>query len=150
MVNFSEILYFMIGFNLAIPSCEGSATDIQLCSSPLNLTQDAIVCPGIALTFTCTTVGSTSLVWTSDHYISGMGADIFFSSREMVGSNKTSPNRASFANLTNINVSDLTMITLESQLHIVVSDQYNSSRIVCSNTGSGTSVPIDFNVGKKN
>ena len=131
---------------LATPSCEGSANDTQLCSSPLNHT---IVCPGIALTFTCTTVGSTSLVWTSDHYIGGMGADIFFSFRETVGSNEISPNGAGFANLTNINTSDLTMIMLESQLRIMVSDQYNSSQIVCSNTGSGTSVSINFDVGKK-
>ena len=103
----------------------------------------------MALTFTCTTIGSTSLVWTSDHYIGDMGDDIFFSSSEMVGRNKTSPNGA-VANLTSVNASDLTMIMLESQLHIVVSDQYNSSQIVCSSIGSGTSVPIDFNVGKRN
>ncbi|MCG8620371.1 MAG: hypothetical protein MJE68_00010, partial [Proteobacteria bacterium] len=70
-----------------------------------------------------------------------MGARVVFRFRETVGRNET--NQASFANLTNVNASDQTMIMLESQLHIfMVSDQYNSSQIVCTNTGSGTSVPI--------
>ena len=76
------------------------------------------------------------------------GDEVFFRSRETVGTRKQSPNGASFANLTKINDTDQTMITLESQLHIVVSDQYNSSQIICSNTGSGIDVPINFNVGK--
>ena len=78
-----------------------------------------------------------------------MGADLFFSFREMVGNSKPSPNGASFANLTVVNASDLTMIILESQLHIVVSDQYNSSQIMCSNIASGRDVTLNFNVGKK-
>jgi hypothetical protein len=133
---------------LATPGCEGSATDTLLCSSsPQYLSQNAIVCPGISLTFTCTTNGSSSLAWISDHYIGEMGAELVFTSGE-IGSNKTSPNGASFAILTKVNTSNLRMIMLESQLHIVVSDQYSSSQIICSNTGSATNVPINFNVGK--
>ncbi len=133
---------------IATPGCEGSTTDTLLCSSPQNLSQNAVVCPGMSLTFICTTNGSSSLAWISDQYISDTGAELFFTSGE-IRHNKTSPNGASFANLTKVNASDITMIMLESQLHIVVSGQYNLSQIICSNTGSGMNVPINFNVGKK-
>ena len=95
------------------------------------------------------TVGSPSLAWISEQYVSDMGAELFFTFRETAPLTKTSPNGASSANLTKVNASDQTMIMLESQLHIVVSNEYSSSQIVCSNTGSGTNVPINFNVGKK-
>ena len=94
------------------------------------------------------TVGSPFLAWISDQYVSDMGAELFFTFRETIPLRKPSPNGASFANLTKVNASDQTMIMLESQLHIVVSNQYNSSQIICSNTGSGTNIPINFNVGK--
>ena len=73
---------------------------------------------------------------------------MFLTSRETVGTRKPSPNGTSYANLTKVNATDQTMIVLESQLHIVVSDQYNSSQITCFNTGSGTNVSINVNVGK--
>lgn len=94
------------------------------------------------------TVGSLSLGWISHQYIGEMGAEISFSFRDVVGTSDRSPNGASFANLTNVDNSDITMIVLESQLHIMVSDAYNASQIICSNTGSGTDVSINFNVGK--
>ena len=99
--------------------------------------------------FTCITSGSSSHEWISSQYIDDMPGDaLFFVSRDPEGTRKDAPNGASFAILTMVNDSDVTMIILESQLHIVVSDQYNSSQIICSNTGSGTDVPINFNVGK--
>ena len=95
------------------------------------------------------TVGSSSLVWISSNHIGDKpGDEVFFISRETVGTRKQSPNGASFAILTKVNATDQRMIVLESQLHIVVSDQYNSSQITCSNIGSGTDVPVNFNVGK--
>jgi hypothetical protein len=75
---------------LANSNCEGSSTDTQLCSSPQNLSQNAFVCPGMSLMFTCTTVKSSSLAWISDHYIGEMGAELFFTSGE-IGYKKTSP-----------------------------------------------------------
>ena len=91
------------------------------------------------------TIGSSIHEWFSTHYIEG---SMFLTSRETVGTRKLSPNGACFANLTKVNATDQRMIVLESQLHIVVSDRYNSSQTMCSNIGSGTDVPINFNVGK--
>jgi hypothetical protein len=119
--------------------------DVQLCSTSQ---QDLLfVCPGQPLTFTCTTVGSQFLAWSSPHYVSENGSPLFFSSEDMVGTTRPSRNGASIGNLTKVNSSDL--IILESQLHFNVSDQYNTSQIICINTASGVNATITFNVGKK-
>jgi hypothetical protein len=119
---------------------------VQLCStSPQDLSQ---VCPGQAPTFTCTTVGSQFLTWSSPHYVSESGSPLFFSeSEDIVGTTKLSFNGASTGNLTKVNSSD--PIILESQLHFNVSDHYSTSQIICLNTASGVTATITFNVGKK-
>ena len=99
--------------------------------------------------FTCRTVGSTLLAWGSSQYISDSGAQLFFASDEVVNVSRPSPNGLSIGNLTKLNKSDPAMIILESQLQFVVSDEYNSSQIICSNTANGIDVAINFNVGKK-
>ena len=100
------------------------------------------------LTFTCTTVGSSLLIWSTRHYIHDRGAELFFSSEEMLGTSKPSLNGAcfGFANLTMVNSSDPVMI--ESQLHIEVLDQYNTSQIICINNARDVNVTITFSVGK--
>ena len=142
-------LYSQVWLYTATPNCEGSNTDIQLCSS-INLSQNSFVCPGQSLTFTCTTNGSPILAWSSSQYV---GSPLFFSSEDMVGTSRPSHNGASIGNLTNhTNLTNLdsnsTVIILESQLHFEVSDEYNSSQIICSNIASGMNVNIIFNVGK--
>ena len=131
----------------AIPGCESGSSLIRLCSSVQNV---SIVCPGQTLIFTCVTVRSRSIAWSSDEYVSGSGNQLFFGVGERLGLTKPSPaNNASFAQLTGVNDSDTGMIVLESQLHIVVSNKYNSSEIICYNNAHGLNETINFNVGKK-
>ena len=126
--------------------CESRSSFVQLCSTPQNI---SLVCPGQSVTFTCMTVGSTILAWSSSHYISDTGAQLFFASDESLNSSKPSPNGASIANLTMVNTSNLSMIILESQLQFYVSEEYNASQIICSNNANGVNVTISFTVGKK-
>ena len=116
--------------------------DVQLCG---DLPQASFVCPGEPVTFTCMTVGSPFLAWSSYHYVSETGSSLFFSSLEdMVGTTRTSLNGASISNLTNVDNN-----VLESTLYFHVSDQYSTSQIICINTASGVNATINFNVGKK-
>ena len=128
----------------ATPNCEGSSVDVQLCS---DLSQALIACPGEPLIFTCTTIGSPFLAWSSSQYIIGTGSTLFFSSSEDVGTTKISLNGASVGNLTKVNRSD--PIILESTLQFNVSDQYSTSQIICINTANGVNATTEFNVGKK-
>lgn len=139
------ILLFSLASSLTL-GCERDSTLVQLCSIPQNVT---LVCPGETLIFTCRTVGSPLLGWSSSQYISESGVQLFFTSNDVVNASKPSPNRLSTGNLTKLNVSDPAMIIIESQLQLVVSDEYNSSQIMCSNTANGIDVAINFNVGKK-
>ena len=126
-------------------NCEGNSVDVQLCSSPQDVSQ---VCPGQPLKFVCTTVGSPFLAWSSPHYVSESGSTLFFSdSEDTVGTTKPSLNGASIGNLTKVNSSD--PIILESQLHFNVSDQYGTSQIICINTANGVNATKTFIVGKK-
>ena len=121
--------------------------DVQLCSNPLNLSQALLVCPGKIMTFTCMTVGSPLLAWSSDRYISESGSVLFFSpSEDIMGTTKTSPNGASVGNLTQVNSSD--PIILESTLQFNVSHQYSRFQIICINIANGVNATTEFNVGK--
>ena len=121
--------------------------DVQLCC---NLSQALFVCPGDTVTFTCRTVGSPLLAWSSPHYISERGTQLFFSSSEdTVGTTRTSPNGASVGNLTQINRSDPINVILESILQFNVSDQYSTSEIICISTANDVNATINFNIGKR-
>lgn len=132
---------------IAPTNCDSSRLigDVQLCSSQQDISQ---VCPGQPLIFICTIVGSPLLLWSSPHYISESGVQLFFSaSEDAVGTTKAFRNGASIGTLTKVNLSD--PIILESQLHINVLDQYSTSQIVCINAASGVNATITFNIGKK-
>ena len=102
------------------------------------------------MTFTCTTVGSSLLAWSSCHYISESGVQLYFSSSEdTVGTTKPSPNGASVGNLTKVDRSDQVNIILESALQFDVSDQYSTSQIICINNANNINATINFNVGKR-
>ena len=118
--------------------------DVQLCS---DLPQALFVCPGEPMTFTCTTVGSPLLAWSSRHYVGKDGSTFFFYKSEDVGTTKPSLNGESVGNLTKVNSSN--PIILESQLHFNVSDQYSTSQIICINIASGVNATTVFNIGKK-
>ena len=147
---FQALIWLLLSMCLTRPAtstsnCEGSSVDVQLCSSPQDISQ---VCPGQPVILTCTTVGSQFLAWSSPHYVSESGFPLFFSdSEDMVGTTRPSPNGASIGILTKVNSSG--PIMLESQLHFNVSDQYSSSQIVCINTANGVNVTTTFIVGKK-
>ena len=126
----------------ATPICDGSSMNVLLC------TQTLLVCPGEPVTFTCRTIGSPLLTWSSPHYISESGSTLFFPLSDDIGTTKTSPNGASVGNLTN-NVNNSDPIILESTLLFNVSDQFSTSQIICINTANGVNATTVFNVGKK-
>ena len=143
--NASDLILVLNNWPLTvIPNCEGNSVDVQLYS---NLPQARLVCPGEPLTFTCMTVGSPLLAWSSSHYISESGTQLSFSKEDMMGTTKLSPNDASVGNLTKVNSSD--PIILESTLHFNVSDQYSTSQIICINSANDLSTTINFNIGKR-
>ena len=104
----------------------GGSSLIRLYSSPQNLSN---VRPGQSVIFTCTTSGSQIIAWSSVHYVSESGLEIFFGSDNTVGLLKLSPNNASVANLTMVDG-----LVLESELHIMVSSKYARSTVTCLTT----------------
>ena len=130
---------------IATPNCEVSGVDVRLCS---DLSQASIACPEELLTFTCTTVGSPLLGWSSLQYVRESGSPLLFSqSQDTEGDTKPSPNGASVGTLTKVNISD--PIILESTLQFNVSDQYSTSQIICINIANGVNATTEFNVGKR-
>ena len=96
------------------------------------------------MTFTCTTSGSAILAWSSVHYVSESGLEIFFGSDNTVGLLKLSPNNASVANLTMVDG-----LVLESELHIMVSSKYARSTVTCFNNAQLVNASISFDVDEK-
>ena len=93
------------------------------------------ICPGETIEFTCTTTGSSRLVWTSDDYI-GVSSQFEFRSIDDIGTTKTSPsNPDTIANLTSV---DGEIILLTSILQIVTTSTIRSSTITCISGGLGT------------
>ena len=90
------------------------------------------VCPGNAVTFTCTTVGSSTLVWQSQDYI-GSGSQFEFRSIDSIGTSQSNPNAA--ANLTDISTSG--MLTLTSTLRIIARSTPPNVSVSCRNVGLG-------------
>jgi hypothetical protein len=114
---------------------------IQLDSNPQNLSS---LRPGQPVIFTCITCRSLVIAWSSDHYVSESGLQVFFGADNPVGLLKSSPNNASTANLTRVDG-----LVLESQLHIVVSFKYTRSSITCFNNDQRVNASISFDVGEK-
>jgi hypothetical protein len=94
--------------------------------------------------FTCTTSGSQLLAWSSDHYVSESGLQLFFGADDAPGLLKPSPNNASVANLTMVDG-----LVLESELHIMVSSKYARSTVTCFNNAKRLNASISFDVGEK-
>ena len=89
---------------------------------------------------------SLTISWSSDHYISGSGVQLFFVlGQDTQGTTKPSPNNASFANLTRANNETFELV---SQLHINVSAKYNTSTVICYNNAQDVNASITFSVGK--
>ena len=122
---------------------EAARSSMQLYSIPQNLSS---VQPGESVTFTRTTSGSPILVWSSIHYVSESGLQLFFGSEDTVGLLKHSPNNASVANLTMVDG-----LVLESELHIIVSSKYTRYRstVTCFNNAQLVNASISFDVGEK-
>jgi hypothetical protein len=121
----------------------GSSSLIQLDSSPQNLSN---IHPGQSVIFTCTTSRSQLIAWSSDHYVSEGGLQLFFGADNPEGLLKRSPNNASIANLTMVITEGF---VLESQLHIMVSPKYARSTVTCFNDDQIVNASISFDVGEK-
>lgn len=124
-----------------ITSTDGSNSLIQLYSNPQNLSS---VHPGQSVIFTCTTSISQIIAWSSAHYISESGLQLFFGSDDTPGLLKRSPNNASIANLTMVDG-----LVLESELHIMVLSKYARSTVTCLNNDQIVNASISFDVGEK-
>ena len=112
----------------------GVVSDVALTSIP-STTQP--ICPGKTIEFTCTTTGSSILLWTSDDYI-GVNSHFGFRSIDSIGTT-----RNTIANADTIAIANLTAIDggiLTSTLRIVATPvpTIRSSTITCINSGLGT------------
>ena len=96
------------------------------------------ICPGSTIIFTCTTNGSSTLIWRSEEYI-GLGSQIEFRSIiDPVGTLRTSiSNPDTVANLTAIS-HDRMLNILTSTLRIKAGSATASVGVSCINTSGGT------------
>ena len=103
---------------------------------------------GDNITFTCTTKGSSLLVWNSIEYISSSLGRIVFSSDQTIGTLST-PNGYTSAQLTNVYEDENGRRVIESQLTIIVQRTIQHFSITCQNVGSGLNETIFFKLSGK-
>ena len=85
------------------------------------------VCPGVIVTFTCETRGSSALAWASDEYIASDGSRLEFATFNSIGDRRTSPvNLNTVATL--VNKTDGILV---SELHIKALSQFLNSSVAC-------------------
>ena len=102
----------------------GVVSNVELTRNP-STTQP--ICPLETIEFTCTTTGSSRLLWTSDKYI-GANSQFEFRSIDVIGTTRnTTANADTIANLTDNIISNR---ILTSTLRVVTSQ---SSTIACIN-----------------
>ena len=133
---------FLVASQITKATDVGGSSLIQLYSSPRNLSS---VRPGQSVIFTCTTSESLIIAWSSVHYVSESGLQLFFGADNPEGLLKSSPNNVSVANLTMVDG-----LVLESELHIVVSSKYARSTVTCFNSDQRVNASISFDVGEFN
>ena len=98
------------------------------------------VCPDKEIVFTCKTNGSV-IAWISNEYIGIDGNQLELASMYTVGHIvKSTINPKTFANLTMIKRDRV----IESQLHIMVSKDFPTANITCSDVSHGSSSSVQF------
>ena len=103
------------------------------------------MCPGKEIVFTCKTNGSV-IAWISNEYIGIDGNQLELASMYTVGHTVTSTiNSKTFANLTMIKGDQV----IESQLHIMVSKDFPTANITCSDVSHGSSSSVRFELSCK-
>ena len=100
---------------------------------------------GETTTFTCETVGSNSIGWSSAEYIGKNGVRLEFASSERNGTIRSSVDSMAIAQL--ISFSSINGIDkLVSQLQLTAQSKYQVSSVSCHNIGIGTKKTTYFRV----
>ena len=116
--------------------------EIELTST---LTDGRFACPGESVTFTCKTVGSYAIAWTSDQYIGLGGTQLAFAAdfNEVGALHRSASIPSTFAALVLYN---RTADVLMSTLHIITLLNAPSSSVTCIHVASDQRATINFSV----
>ena len=100
------------------------------------------VCPGQEITFTCETIGSSQLIWSSDQYIGIGGAQLQFFSRDTPGLVAASTiNSDVFATLISADAQSQRIV---STLHIKASSDMSNPSVMCVHSTDMTNKTFRF------
>ena len=100
---------------------------------------------GENVTFTCMARESSLIAWSSNEYIGSDGLRLEFASVEPVGSMQSVPGGGTAAQLINSTYED-GIVTVVSQLNVLVQSTYQISSITCHNIGMGTTNTTSFEI----
>jgi hypothetical protein len=130
-------------------TCTFIAAVVQVVvSQPVLLTSSVEqVCPGKSVTFTCTTTGSSTLIWRSEDYI-GSGRFEFVSIDDNGTVRRSTFYLETIAILTAINTDDPGMPILTSILRTIARSTTSNISVSCINAGRETSTKIIPLAGK--
>ena len=113
-----------------------------------------VTCDGAMVIFTCETVGSDGLAWSSEQYIGPGGKEILVVASDISSTNprkRTDFNPNTYAILTRITTENNGQRKLTSELHIIASASRSpDSSVICKHTNDDQTATIQFQVfGKK-
>ena len=100
---------------------------------------------GDTVNFTCTTIGSNTLAWSSPEYIGQNGEQLSLSPLGTI----SSLNSYAVATVTNTCLLENGQRVLESNLTIIVQGNIPSASVTCSSIGSGESSMTSFHLASK-
>ena len=100
---------------------------------------------GDTVNFTCTTIGSNTLAWSSPEYIGQNGEQLSLSPLGTA----SSLNSYAVATVTNTRLLENGQRVLESNLTIIVQGNIPSASVTCSSIGSGESSMTSFHLASK-
>ena len=111
------------------------------------LLEGNVTCDGDMVVFTCETLGSDGLAWSSEDYIGRNGTEILFIARDFSNRRrKDSNDHDTYAMLTGVN-NDTNQVILTSKLHINASVSRSTvSSVTCRHTGENLIATQHFQV----
>ena len=119
-----------------------SAQEISLTST---LIRERFALPGQGVTFTCVARNTTLLEWISEEYI-GPDGDLLPIASSGIARNRT--RGTTVATRVGVDVTD-GITTITSQLHIITSEHFPTSSVICGINGQGPRHRITFNTTGK-